>query len=243
MAHAVDLSGLSLAYPNTGQVLSDVSHHFKPGRFTAILGPSGCGKSTLLRLIAGLEDPDRGDISAPEDGIGFVFQKPALLPWADALTNVALPARMGIGDADNALALLARVGLGDSVHLKPHELSGGMQMRVAIARALMGHPRLLLLDEPFAALDSFTRQKLNDALLSVWEASAVTAVFVTHSVAEAAYLADEIILMTPRPGRILQSVPVPFNRPRNKSLLADHEFQDFCTGLTQSLEQAMGQPA
>ena len=239
MAHAVELSAVSLVYPKTGIVLDDISLQFGGGKFVSILGPSGCGKSSLLRLIAGLEKPSAGTIQAPEDGIGFVFQKPALLPWATALDNVTLPSRLGLSGSDHARSLLEQVGLAESADLKPHELSGGMQMRVSIARALMGDPKLLLMDEPFAALDSFTRQKLNGDLLAIWETSGLSAVFVTHSVSEAAFLADEIILMSPRPGQIIRVADVPFPRPRTKSLLADHAFLDFCVSLTEQLEHSM----
>jgi NitT/TauT family transport system ATP-binding protein len=183
--------------------------------FVALLGPSGCGKSTMLRLIAGLDQPDEGRLAweagppAPGD-IGFVFQDATLLPWATAEDNVYLPLRLRGIARDAAMpevhAALTRVGLNGFENTRPRALSGGMRMRVSIARALVTRPRLLLMDEPFAALDEFTRHKLQADLLAVWRAAGCTVVFVTHSIYEAAFLARRIVLMTPRPGRIAREI-------------------------------------
>jgi NitT/TauT family transport system ATP-binding protein len=194
------------------EALRDVSLRLEPGDFLALLGPSGCGKSTLLRLIAGLDAPDAGRLAwdagrPPAPGeTGFVFQDATLLPWASAADNVWLPLRLRGQDRIAARpaveAALARVGLEAFAAARPRELSGGMRMRVSIARALVSRPRLLLMDEPFAALDEFTRHRLQEDLLGLWRELGCTVVFVTHSIYEACFLARRIVLMTPRPGRV-----------------------------------------
>jgi NitT/TauT family transport system ATP-binding protein len=187
--------------------LQDVDLAIGEGEFVVLLGPSGCGKSTLLRLIAGLDQPDSGRITwqngAPKPGdIGFVFQDPTLMPWASAADNAALPLRLRGLDPAPARAMLARVGLSGFENAVPAKLSGGMRMRVSIARALAARPRLLLMDEPFAALDEFTRHKLQDEVQALAAETGCTTVFVTHSIYEAAFLAQRVILLSPRPGRI-----------------------------------------
>ncbi|GAN80178.1 ABC transporter ATP-binding protein [Acidocella aminolytica] len=194
------------------KALEDITAEIPPGSFVALLGPSGCGKSTLLRLLSGLEMPSSGEISWGHTGkpapgeIGYVFQDPTLLPWANAAENVYLPLRLRRESWSSAMprvhTALAQVGLEGFEQSKPKGLSGGMRMRVSIARALVSEPALLLMDEPFAALDEFTRHKLQDDLLALWRRTGKTVVFVTHSIYEAAYLANRILIMTPRPGRI-----------------------------------------
>ncbi|MDE1896519.1 MAG: ABC transporter ATP-binding protein [Rhodospirillales bacterium] len=206
------LSGIGKQFGNGTKALEGINAEIAPGSFVALLGPSGCGKSTLLRLLAGLDTPSRGEISWGHAGrpaageIGYVFQDPTLLPWADAAENVYLPLRLrGVSRAEGmprVMAALAQVGLDGFEHAKPKALSGGMRMRVSIARALVSEPALLLMDEPFGALDEFTRHKLQDDLLGLWRRTGKTVVFVTHSIYEAAYLANRIMIMTPRPGRI-----------------------------------------
>jgi NitT/TauT family transport system ATP-binding protein len=201
------------------EALRDVSLRIDAGDFVALLGPSGCGKSTLLRLIAGLDEADSGHLEwepghQPNPGdVGFVFQDPILLPWASAADNVFLPLRLrGIPRQQGmpqVHAALQRVGLGGFERARPRQLSGGMRMRVSIARALVTRPRLLLMDEPFAALDEFTRHKLQEDLLSLWHELRCTVVFVTHSIYEACFLARRIVLMTPRPGRIDHEIASP----------------------------------
>ena len=203
-------------FPTGTEALRDVSMDIAAGDFVALLGPSGCGKSTLLRLIAGLDRPDTGSVAWDEGGppapgdIGFVFQDATLLPWASAEQNVFLPLRLrGAAWSDAAAevhAALARVGLQGFEAQRPRQLSGGMRMRVSIARALVTRPRVLLMDEPFAALDEFTRHRLQADLLRVWQAVGCTVVFVTHSIYEAAFLARRLVLMTPRPGRIEREI-------------------------------------
>jgi NitT/TauT family transport system ATP-binding protein len=209
------VSHVGRRFPGGVEALRDASLRLAEADFVALLGPSGCGKSTLLRLIAGLDQPDEGrlvwDGGPPVPGdIGYVFQDATLLPWATAEDNVYLPLRLRGMARDAAMpevhAMLARVGLGGFEKARPRALSGGMRMRVSIARALITRPRLLLMDEPFAALDEFTRHKLQADLLAVWRAAGCTVVFVTHSIYEAAFLAHRIVLMTPRPGRIEREI-------------------------------------
>lgn len=206
------ISDVGRRFPGGVEALRDVSLRLAAGDFVALLGPSGCGKSTLLRLIAGLDHPDRGRLDwdeghEPTPGeVGFVFQDATLLPWASAEDNVFLPLRLRdvprAAAMDDVRAALARVGLAGFERARPRQLSGGMRMRVSIARALVTKPRVLLMDEPFAALDEFTRHKLQEDLLALWQSVGCTVVFVTHSIYEAAFLARRIVLMTPRPGRV-----------------------------------------
>ncbi|MGE0222772.1 MAG: ABC transporter ATP-binding protein [Acetobacteraceae bacterium] len=210
------LSQVGRRFPDGTEALRDISLALRPADFVALLGPSGCGKSTLLRLIAGLDRPDSGRLAwqdghEPETGgIGYVFQDATLLPWASAAENVYLPLRLrGIARAHaeaDVRSALHRVGLEGFEAARPRQLSGGMRMRVSIARALVTRPRVLLMDEPFAALDEFTRHRLQADLLALWRDIGCTIVFVTHSIYEAAFLARRIVLMTPRPGRVFREI-------------------------------------
>lgn len=220
------------------------------GDFIALLGPSGCGKSTLLRLLAGLDAPDRGRLSwhdaAPASGeIGFVFQDPTLLPWASAAENVFLPLRLrGIGRgaaAHRVAEALAKVGLAGFERARPAELSGGMRMRVSLARALVSRPKLLLMDEPFAALDEFTRHRLQADLLALWREIGGTVVFVTHSIYEAAFLARRIVLMSPRPGRIAAEITA--DLPEGPTRRLDPAYAALVATITRHLEAAHGTTA
>jgi NitT/TauT family transport system ATP-binding protein len=210
------LRGVSKTFANGTRALAEANLRIENGDFLALLGPSGCGKSTLLRLIAGLDRASDGGMiwdagAPPRPGeLGYVFQDATLLPWATAAQNVFLPLRLG-GQSERAAApavaaALAQVGLQGFEHARPAELSGGMRMRVSIARALVSRPALLLMDEPFAALDEFTRHRLQADLLALWREVGCTIVFVTHSIYEAAFLASRIVLMTPRPGRIAREI-------------------------------------
>jgi NitT/TauT family transport system ATP-binding protein len=229
------------------EALRDVSLTVAAGDFVALLGPSGCGKSTLLRLIAGLDQPDAGSLTwdagrQPAQGeIGFVFQDATLLPWATAADNVFLPLRLrGVPRAQampQVHAALERVGLHEFVQALPRQLSGGMRMRVSIARALVTRPRLLLMDEPFAALDEFTRHRLQEDLLSLWQALGCTVVFVTHSIYEATFLAKRIILMTPRPGRIDHEITSPL--PPGAETRFDPAYGALVAQVTRELERAL----
>jgi NitT/TauT family transport system ATP-binding protein len=209
------VSNVGRRFPGGIEALRDASLQLSEADFVVLLGPSGCGKSTLLRLIAGLDQPDSGrlawDAGPPTAGdIGYVFQDATLLPWATAEDNVFLPLRLRGVAREAAMpdvrAALDHVGLRGFEAARPGQLSGGMRMRVSIARALVTRPRLLLMDEPFAALDEFTRHKLQADLLEVWRQAGCTVVFVTHSIYEAAFLARRVVLMTPRPGRIAAEI-------------------------------------
>ncbi len=211
----IKVSGVSKRFPNGTVALDAVTTDIGRGDFVALLGPSGCGKSTLLRLIAGLERPSEGQITwadgAPKPGeIGFVFQDSTLMPWASAAENVFLPLKLRrksrAATAGDVQAALAQVGLTDFANSKPAALSGGMKMRVSIARALVSRPKLLLMDEPFAALDEFTRHRLQEDLRDLWRRSGNTIIFVTHSIYEAAYLATRVQVMSARPGRISATI-------------------------------------
>ena len=235
------VEGASRRFPNGAEALRDVSLAVSAGDFIALLGPSGCGKSTLLRLLAGLDQPDAGAVrwTGTPGRIGYVFQDPTLLPWANAAENVRLPLRLGgMGAAESAprvAAALARVGLDGFGPARPRELSGGMRMRVSIARALVSAPALLLMDEPFAALDEFTRHALQEDLLRVWQEARCSVVFVTHSVYEAAFLAQRILVMSPRPGRIVAEVRAEL--PDGDRRLSP-EYAALVTSVTQAVRAA-----
>ena len=224
----------------------DVGH----GDFLSLLGPSGCGKSTLLRLIAGLEAPTSGTIAWPDGkpvpgDIGFVFQEPTLMPWATVADNVRLPLRLTGRRAAPAdiQAALELVGLRDFAKAYPRELSGGMKMRAALARALVTQPRLLLLDEPFAALDEITRWKLNDDLLALWAAQRFTVVFVTHSVFESVYLSQRVVAMTARPGRAAGEVRLDEPAPREPGFRTSARYAAQCREVSGLLAAATAQAA
>ncbi|MGI8642837.1 MAG: ABC transporter ATP-binding protein [Thermomicrobiales bacterium] len=226
MAETVTLSGVSKrfdAHHGGTEVLNDVQIEVEAGEFVAILGPSGCGKSTLLRLMAGLERPSGGDVrlgSRPVSGVdarcAVVFQEPRLFPWKTIGANVAIGARRHRGAADTT-ELLERVGLTGFDRAYPHQLSGGMAQRAALARGLAGRPDVLLLDEPFAALDALTRMEMQDLLIDVCQVARPTVLMVTHDVDEALYLADRVIVLGARPATVIAEVRVPLSRPRDRS--------------------------
>jgi NitT/TauT family transport system ATP-binding protein len=229
-------------FPNGTIALQDVSLRIAAGDFITLLGPSGCGKSTLLRLIAGLDRPDAGRVAwdrAPGD-IGFVFQDPTLLPWADAIENVRLPLRLRGRDPGEsraaARAALHRVGLAGFETARPRQLSGGMRMRVSLARSLVIRPQLLLMDEPFAALDEFTRHALQADLRQLWASLGCSIVFVTHSIYEAAYLATRIVLMSPRPGRIVREIRSSLSESADRRL--DPAYAALVAEITAALQWA-----
>jgi NitT/TauT family transport system ATP-binding protein len=208
---AVLCEGISRAFTGTGLVLDHITFQIQPGEFVALLGPSGSGKSSLLRLTAGLDRADEGRLSieAGQEAVsrGFVFQEPTLIPWRNVLRNTTLPLELQGWETDKAEARaeeeLRRVRLVDFAARYPHELSGGMKMRTSVARALITRPNLLLLDEPFAALDEPTRHALQQQLREIWTALGMTVLFVTHSISEAVFLADRVIVLSQRPARIL----------------------------------------
>jgi NitT/TauT family transport system ATP-binding protein len=217
------------------------------GEFVALLGPSGCGKSTALRIVAGLSAASAGTVEWPGAAgagrIGFVFQDPTLMPWADVAANVRLPLKLAHADETPARAAVARalerVGLAGFAHSYPRELSGGMRMRASIARALVTEPELLLMDEPFAALDEITRFKLNNDLLSVWQELRRTVIFVTHSVFESVYLSQRIVVMTPRPGRVFADIAINTPYPRDERFRTSADYAGFCRQVAETLAQAM----
>lgn len=214
----IGLRAVAKRFPNGVEALRDLSFIVADKEFVSLLGPSGCGKSTTLRLVAGLLKPDAGSIDFPQGRpeIGFVFQEPTLMPWANAQTNARLPLdlkHVPRGEAGTRAAeCLAKVALKGFEHAFPRELSGGMKMRVSIARALAARPQLLLLDEPFAALDEITRNAIGDDLKRVWREDGLTVLFVTHSVIESSYLSERVLVMTPRPGHIAAEIVLPPGR-------------------------------
>ena len=241
----VGVRGVSKVFANGVQALANVSLDVEAGEFLSVLGPSGCGKSTLLRLIAGLIQPSGGTIasSAGRADLGFVFQEPTLMPWATALANVALPLKLqGVARGEReaqAAEALGNVGLKGFERTWPRELSGGMKMRVSIARALVTGPRLLLMDEPFAALDEITRHRLNADLLELWQRSKVTVVFVTHSVFESVFLSQRIAVMAARPGRVLSELSIAALYPRSASFRTSAEYAAYCRQASARLGEAM----
>jgi NitT/TauT family transport system ATP-binding protein len=250
-APLVTLSGISKSFKNGVTALSRLDLSVRSGEFLSLLGPSGCGKSTALRLIAGLDTQSSGRIEWAEGArgargrpsIGFVFQDPTLMPWASVESNVFLPLRldgMGFRDAasriDEALSL---VGLADFKKAVPRELSGGMKMRVSIARALVTRPRLLLMDEPFAALDEITRFKLNDDLMRLKEEIGCTVIFVTHSIYESAYLSTRIVVMAARPGRVISEIDIDAPLPRDEHFRRENAYLDACEKASDALHGAL----
>ncbi|HVX91960.1 MAG TPA: ABC transporter ATP-binding protein [Xanthobacteraceae bacterium] len=247
----VALRRVAKSFASGTAALSGLDLDVREGEFLSLLGPSGCGKSTALRLIAGLGEPTGGTIAWNDAGpgrearrnIGFVFQEPTLMPWASVKANVALPLRLQRADpaeADPRIAdALRRVGLAGFAEAFPRELSGGMKMRVSIARALVTRPELLLMDEPFAALDEITRFKLNNDLLEVWQALGKTVVFVTHSVFESVYLSSRIVVMTPRPGRVFAEIEIDAPFPRGEDFRTSAEYAGYCRRVSGALARAM----
>jgi NitT/TauT family transport system ATP-binding protein len=250
---AVTLRGVSKIYANGVKALDSLDFDVQPGEFVSLVGPSGCGKSTALRIIAGLSEPTGGTVerlraavhAADGDtggGIGFVFQEPTLMPWSTVARNVRLPLDLKRWPPREAAprveAVLAQVGLQDFASAYPRELSGGMKMRVSIARALVTEPGLLLMDEPFAALDEITRFRLNDDLLRLWRALGKTVVFVTHSVFESVYLSNRILIITPRPGRVFAEVAIEAPHPRGECFRTSAEYAALCRRASQALAAA-----
>ena len=249
----VSIRDVSKQFANGTIAIRGVDLDLHDGEFVSLLGPSGCGKSTLLRIIAGLGAPSAGTIEwptaphaasgEPQPDLGFVFQDPTLMPWSNALKNVMLPltlAGVGTREAEQRSAeMLALVGLKGFERSYPRELSGGMKMRVSIARALVTHPRILLMDEPFAALDEITRHRLNDDLLALWWQNRFTAVFVTHSVFESVYLSQRIVVMAARPGRVMADLRSEAPYPRDALFRTSAEYAHLCRVASEKLKQAI----
>jgi NitT/TauT family transport system ATP-binding protein len=247
----VRLSHVGKTYSNGTVALDGVSLDVREGEFLSLVGPSGCGKSTVLRLIAGLGELTSGRIEWPgppadagaDHELGFVFQEPTLMPWATVRANVTLPLRLkGVAReraAPRVAAALARVGLDGFADAYPRQLSGGMKMRVSIARALVTEPKLLLMDEPFAALDEITRFKLNNDLLRLWQEQRWTVVFVTHSVYESVYLSNRIVVMAAQPGRVVADLEIGAPYPRDEAFRTSTAYNGFCRTVSATLQQAM----
>jgi len=239
---AIDIQAVEQVYPNGVRALQPVSITVQQGEFITLLGPSGCGKSTLLKMIAGLLKPTTGHIHLSGHPLSFVFQDATLMPWADVRTNVRLPLDLAgmpraqaQAQVDQALQL---VGLSGFASQRPRELSGGMQMRVSIARGLVTQPRLLLMDEPFGALDEITRNRLDADLLALWRQQGLSVVFVTHSITEAVFLSTRVIVMGARPGRIVADVRIAQPWPRDDAYRTSPDFNAHVRQLQDALQQA-----
>jgi NitT/TauT family transport system ATP-binding protein len=251
----IRIGGLQKIYAaNTASpvhALSSIDLDIADGEFVAVVGPSGCGKSTLLRILAGLDDRDGGDltlagqsVSGPSTDVGFVFQAANLLPWLTVRDNVRLPLRVGkaakaaAADVD---ALLDMTGLADFGHRYPYELSGGMQQRAGICRALARNPKILLMDEPFGALDALTRERMNLELQRIWQTSGKTIVLITHSISEAVFLGDRVVVMSARPGRVVADITIPIPRPRSLDGIIGHPEYQRITREIRHLLNAQGE--
>ena len=234
-AGAIAVSGVSKVFPNGFEALRSVSIDIRRGEFVSFVGPSGCGKSTLLKLIGGLLDPSTGQIAVggqkvagPRRDVGVMFQTSVLFPWRTVLENVLLPIEVFGHDRqkaiDRARSILGMVGLGGREDAYPRQLSGGMQQRAALSRVLITDPPIILMDEPFGALDEFTRERMNLELLRIWSERGQTIIFVTHSINEAVFLSDRIVVMDTQPGRVVAVVDVPLPRPRSIETMKAQEF-------------------
>src|SRR5882724_6865185 len=244
---AVSLRGVTKAYGNGVMALGPFDLDVRQGEFVSLLGPSGCGKSTALRLIAGLAAPTEGSVQVARHAgegragqtIGFVFQEPTLMPWTSVRENVRLPLKLGHVPQAEAAGLvseaLSHVGLLDFADSYPRELSGGMKMRVSLARALVTDPDILLMDEPFAALDEITRFRLNNDLLALWRSLGKTVIFVTHSVFESVYLSQRVVVMTARPGRIGAEIRIEAGEPRSDGFRTSAVYADYCRKVSGAL--------
>ncbi len=246
----VSLKNVRKEFENGTTALQDFSLEVRQGEFVSLLGPSGCGKSSALRIIAGLAAPSGGDVAWPQEArgqsgheLGFVFQEATLMPWATVFSNVWLPLRIkGVSKSaarERVMGALETVGLQDFADHMPAELSGGMKMRVSIARALITRPKVLLMDEPFAALDEITRFKLNNDLMRLQESFGWTVLFVTHSVFESVYLSSRVVVMAARPGRVVCEHRIDMSRPRDDAFRTSQRYSDLCRDVSASLQASM----
>jgi NitT/TauT family transport system ATP-binding protein len=250
---AVSLRGVTKVYDNGVVALGPIDLEVRRGAFVSLLGPSGCGKSTALRLIAGLSAPTSGTVGVARPtvttvtaggghSVGFVFQEPTLMPWTTVRENVRLPLKLAHVPFSSAKArvdeALAQVGLSEFAQAYPRELSGGMKMRVSLARALVTDPDILLMDEPFAALDEITRFRLNNDLLALWRNLRKTVIFVTHSVFESVYLSQRVLVMTSRPGRIAAEIGIETTEPRGEDFRTSADYVGYCRKVSNALAPA-----
>jgi len=252
---AVSLRGVTKTYDNGIVALGPIDLEVRRGEFLSLLGPSGCGKSTALRLIAGLGAPSSGTVRVARTAVeangghavGFVFQEPTLMPWTTVRENVRLPLRLAHVPLSSAKAridqALAQVGLSEFANAYPRELSGGMKMRVSLARALVTDPDILLMDEPFAALDEITRFRLNNDLLALWRSLRKTVIFVTHSVFESVYLSQRVVVMTSRPGRIATEIGIEASEPRGEDFRTSADYAGYCRKVSNALAPAYSGPS
>jgi len=252
--HYVEVDRVRKVYnpgPQEVEALREISFTAQPGEFISILGPSGCGKSTLLMMVAGLEGLSSGrllvggkPVLGPRTDYGIIFQDPTLLPWGTSMQNVLFPIHILKRSKEEyrpkAEALLRMVGLEDFMDKRPHQLSGGMKQRVAICRSLIHDPELLLMDEPFSALDAISRDEMNVELLNIWDRYRKTVLFVTHSIREAVFLSDRVLVMGGRPSTIMCDVRCPFPRPRDLSIGEQKDFNEICKFLREKIEEAYG---
>jgi NitT/TauT family transport system ATP-binding protein len=241
---ALSFEHVGMVFADGTHALDDVTFSVRPGEFVSVVGPSGCGKSTLLRIASGLTENTSGAFTVGPGNIGYVFQDATLLPWRTVRTNIELLAELdGVPKAERArLATdaIELVGLTGFENHHPKRLSGGMKMRTSLARSLTLRPRLFLFDEPFGALDEITRERLNDELLNLFVLEGFAGLFITHSIAEAVYLSNRVIVMSPRPGRIVADVPVSFPYPRHPGLRYEPEFAELCGRLSRVMRGAEG---
>lgn len=258
MVHVIHADAVTKTFNVGKQALTavdDVTFAVEPGEFVSIIGPSGCGKSTMLKLIADIYQPTSGQLSvngrSPREArlgreLGMVFQDPALFPWRNVLDNVSLPleiaGRLNEESRRQSEDLLHLVGLADFLEASPDQLSGGMRQRVAIARALVLEPRLFLLDEPFGALDEITRKRMNLELLRIWTQAHTSALLITHSLSEAVFLSDRVLVMSPRPGTITDDVRIDLPRPRRIEMYREQRFFALETRISDALHLTAGSP-
>ena len=254
-AAAVSLRGVTRVYDNGVVALGPIDLEVRRGEFVSLLGPSGCGKSTALRLIAGLSAPTSGAVRVARPAVtaggghpvGFVFQEPTLMPWTTVRENVRLPLKLAHVPFSAAKArvdeALAQVGLSEFADAYPRELSGGMKMRVSLARALVTDPDILLMDEPFAALDEITRFRLNNDLLALWRSLRKTVIFVTHSVFESVYLSQRVLVMTSRPGQIAAEIGIETTEPRGEDFRTSADYAGYCRKVSNALAPAYAGPS
>jgi NitT/TauT family transport system ATP-binding protein len=241
---AIQLRGLEKRYPDGTVALTETDLVVGSGEFVGVVGPSGCGKTTLLRLISGLEQRTSGTMLRSVDDIAYVFQEPTLLPWRTVLGNVELVAQLnGVRRGERrvrAWRAIEQVGLADFAGHRPHQLSGGMRMRAALAQALTARPELFLFDEPFGAVDEMTRNHLCDRLQALYLSERFTAVYVTHSITEAVYLSGRVLVLSPRPGRVVADIPVPLSFPRLPEIRYSAEFGDIAGTVAKHLRGSIG---